>query len=160
MYITQGAKTATQKPKTFRDGRPIAVNSNVKYLGLWIDENLNFDIYLKFVKRKIAYAVGILNKLKCCFPKKILSQLYHALIYPHFLCTIPLWGSTYKSYLHKISILQNKVVKVVTQIKWNSSANLLYTNLKVLKLNKLYQYEVGKNKIMYNLYHKQHQCIT
>ena len=64
-------KTATQKPKILRHGRPIAVNSHVKYLGLWIDDNLNFDIHLKFADRKIAYAVGTLNKLKCYFPKKV-----------------------------------------------------------------------------------------
>ena len=128
-------KTATQKPKILRHGRPIAVNSHAKYLGLWIDDNLNFDIHLKFADRKIAYAVGTLNKLKCYFPKKYPLQLYHILIYLHLLYAIPIWGSTYKSYLHKISFLQNKVVKIVTQTKWNSSANPSYTNLKVLKLN-------------------------
>ena len=34
-------------------------------------------------------------------------QLYHAVIYPHLLYAIPIWGSTYKSYLHNISILQD-----------------------------------------------------
>ena len=85
LVITPGAKTATQKPKMLCDGLPTAVNSNVKYLGLWIDKNLKFDIHLKLVERKIACAVGILNKLKCSFPKEILLQLYHALIYPHLL---------------------------------------------------------------------------
>ena len=75
-------------------------------------ENFNFDIHLKFVERKIVYAVGILNKLKCYFPQKILLQLYHALIYCYLLYAIPIWGSTYKSYLRKISILQNKVVRI------------------------------------------------
>ena len=72
------------------------------------------------------------------------------------LYAIPIWGSTFKSYLRKIPILQNKAVKIVTQTKWNSSANPSYTNLKVLKLNKLYHNKV--RKIMYNLYHKQHPC--
>ena len=80
-------------------------------------------------------------------------QLYHALIHPHLLYAIPM-NSTYKSYLHKFSILQNKAVKIVTKTKWNSSAIPLYTNLTVLKLNKLYQYEVGK--LIYNSYHKQY----
>ena len=56
--------------------------------------------------------MGILNKLKCSFLKKIFLQLYHALIYPHLLYTIPGWGLTYKTYLHKISILQNKGVRI------------------------------------------------
>ena len=118
-------KTATQKPKILCHGCPIAVNSNVKYLALWIDDNLNFDIHLKFVDRKIAYAMGILNKLKCYFPNKILLQLYHVLICLHLLHAISTWGSTYKSYLHNISIFQRKAV----------NANPSHMNLKVLKLN-------------------------
>jgi len=31
--------------------------------------------------------------------------------YPHLLYAIPVWGSTYKTYLQKISTLQNKAVK-------------------------------------------------
>ena len=136
------------------DGLPTAVNSNIKNSGIWIDENLQFDIHLKFVERKIACAVGILNKLKCYFPYEIVLQLYHALIYAHLLYAIPIWGFAYKPIIHKIFILQTKLVKIVPQTKWKSSANPSYTNLKVLKLNKLYHYEVGK--IMHNLYHKQH----
>ena len=117
---------------------------------------IDLNICLKFVECKIAYAVGILNKLKCYLPNKIPLQLYHILIYPHLLYAVSIWGSIYKSYLHNISILQNKAVKIVTQAKWNSCANPSYTKLKVLKLNSLYQYEVGK--IMYNLYHRQHSC--
>ena len=56
--------------------------------------------------------MGILNKLKCYFPWKSLLQLYHALIYPHLLRAIPIWGSTCKSYLHKTSILQNEAVRI------------------------------------------------
>ena len=70
LVITPGAKTATQKPKILCDDLPIAVNSNVKCLGPWIDENFKFEIHLKLVERKIACAVGILNKLKMLFPQR------------------------------------------------------------------------------------------
>ena len=119
-------------------------------------KNLNFDIHFKFVERKITYAVGILNKLKCYFPQKILLQLYHASICPHLLYAILIWGSTYKSYLRYISILPDKAFRIAIQTKWNSRANPSFTNLKVLKLNKLYQYEAGK--MIYNLYQKHYPC--
>ena len=64
---------------------------------------------------KIANAVAICNKLKCYFPKKILLQLYRALIYPQLPKAIPIRDTTYNSYLHKISILQNRAVKIITQ---------------------------------------------
>ena len=41
---------------------------------------------------------------------------------------------------------------IIANINYQDT-NSSYTNLKVLKLNKLYQLEVGK--IMYNLYHEQ-----
>ena len=59
---TAGAKTTHKNKKSY--GRLLAVNCTVKYLGLWIDENPNFDIHLKFVERKIACAVGIISKLQ------------------------------------------------------------------------------------------------
>ena len=49
IFLTPGAKTATQTPKILCDGRPITVNSNVKYLRLWIEENLKFDNHVRFV---------------------------------------------------------------------------------------------------------------
>ena len=154
LVISPGAKTKSQKPEVSCDGRKIAVNKTVKYLGLWIDENVKFDTHIKSVERKIACAVGILCKLKWYFPQNILLQLYHTLIYPHLLYAIPVWGSTYKSYLHYISIFQNKAVKIITGTKPDTSANPSYTNLKILKFHELYQFEVAK--IMHILYHKQH----
>ena len=54
----------------------------------------------------------------------------------------------------KLQFYKTKLLESVTQTKWNSRTNSSYTNLKVVKLNKFYQYGVGK--IMYNLNHKQH----
>ena len=102
---TPGAKTAAQKPKILCDGLPIAINSDVKYLRLWIDENHNFDIHLNFVEHKIGNVVGLFSKLKCYFPKESQLQIYHALIYLNLLYAILIWGCTYKSYTHKISVL-------------------------------------------------------
>ena len=56
----------------------------------------------------------------------------------------------------KFQFSKTKLLGSVTQTKCNSKANPSYTNLKVLKLSKLYQY--GAGKIMYNLYHKKHPC--
>ena len=68
LVLSPGAKTKSQKPEVLCDGRKIAVNKTVKYLGLGIDENLKFDTHIKSVERKIACAVGILCKLKWYFP--------------------------------------------------------------------------------------------
>ena len=75
-----------------------------------------FGIHLKFVERKIACAVSILNQLKRDFLKEILLQLYH--VSSPTLCNSHMgFYGTYKSNLHKMSIFQNKAVKIVIQSK-------------------------------------------
>jgi len=76
----------------------ITIQDHVKYLGPTLDNKLNFKKHLNGIKRKVACAVGIMNRLKFIFPKETLLQLYHALIYPHILYALPVWGSIYKTY--------------------------------------------------------------
>ena len=109
--VKSSAYNCHTKTKILREGHPIAVNRNVKYLGPWIDDNLNFNNHHKFVECEIVYAVGIINKLKCYFPEKILLQLYHVLIYLHHLYAIPIWGSTYKSYSTIFQFSKTKLLK-------------------------------------------------
>jgi len=84
----------------------------------------------------------------------ILLQLYHVLFYPHLLYAIPMWGSTYKTYLQKISTLQNRAVKTITHTDWKSSPNPSYHSLNILKLDQLCKLEVSN--IMHSLYFNQH----
>ena len=75
--------------------------------------------------------------------------------FPQHLYAIPKWGSTYNSYLYKASTLLSKTFKIVTHTKWDSSASLSYTNVKVLILSKLLQVR-SIAKLIHNSYHKQH----
>jgi len=90
LIISSESKNISQIINIFCEGRYIKVQKNVKYLGIWLDEKINFEKLLKHLERKIACGVGILTKLKYYFPKEVLLQLYHALIYLHLLYAIPI----------------------------------------------------------------------
>ena len=90
----------------------ISVQKNIKYLGLNIDDKLNFKEHIKIVERKVACAVGILANSKHYLPRDILLQLYHALIDCHLIYAIPAWGSTFHTYCDKLIAYQNKAVKL------------------------------------------------
>jgi len=83
-------------------------------LGIHIDNKLDYSDHINYLGRKVACSVGILCKLKSSFPKEILLQLYHALVFPHLLYAIPVWGSTYKTKLCKILSLHNKTAKIIS----------------------------------------------
>ena len=122
----------------------ISVQQNIKYLGLNIDDKLNFKERIKIVKRKVACAVGILAKSKHYLPRDILLQFYHALIDCHLIYAIPAWGSTFHTYFDKLIAYQNKAVKTIAKAKWNDSSSPLYSKLGILKLAKICQLEVAK----------------
>ena len=132
----------------------ISVQQNIKYLGLNIDDKLNFKEHIKIIERKVAYAVGILAKSKHYLPRDILLQLYHALIYYHLIYAIPVWGSTFHTYFDKLIAYLNKAVKTIAKAKWNDSPSPRYNELGILKLAKIYQLEVAK--IMHRIDTKKH----
>ena len=54
--------------------------NKAKYLGITLDNKLNFRDHIKLIEVKIARSVGILNKLKHYLNKPSLKKLYLFLI--------------------------------------------------------------------------------
>ena len=79
----------------------ISCCSNLKYLGLFIDEHLDFRKHLTYIEAKLARAVGILFKCKAYFSTKILRMLYFSLMYPHLTHGIIAWRSSFKCDVKK-----------------------------------------------------------
>ena len=82
----------------------------VKYLGVLIDEHLNWKEHILSITKKISRSVGIICKLRSCMDVSLLRTLY----YIHLNYGIHAWGSTCKTDLDKIVILQNKAVRAMT----------------------------------------------
>jgi len=109
-----------------------------------IVSNLTFEHHIKALELKMSRAVGIICKLKTMLLKEILLKLYYALVHPHLLYRLLVWGSTYPSYLKKINTLQNKAVKHIGGGKYYDRAKPFYSEFYILKLPDLYKLEVSK----------------
>ena len=57
------------------------------------------------------------------------------------------WGSTHISYVNTIFIKQKKAIRITMGAKYNEHSNVLFKQLKVLKLNNIY--ELKESKFMY-----------
>ena len=129
----------------------VSANEYAKYLGVLIDSKLNYNFQIKAVELKLSRAVGIITKLKYFLPRNVLLQLYYALVHPHLLYGLSVWGSTYPSYFAKLSTLQNKAVKIVGG-KIFDRVTPFYTKLNIPKLQDLYTVEIAK--LTYNFIHQ------
>jgi len=88
------------------------------------DSKLNFKYHLNLVESKLSRAVGILYK--AVLPREALLKLYYALVHPYLLYGLVAWGSTYFSYLQRISTFQNKAVKIVEGGNFRDHATQFY----------------------------------
>ena len=111
--------------------------NSCKYLGVCLDFKLHFQPHINQIEIKVAKAVGILSRLQFLFPKSTLVLLYYALIHPHLLYVLLLWGSTFPTYLTKLQRLQNKALRINFNCKQLNSATLLFHKLKILKTRDL-----------------------
>ena len=73
--------------------------SSTKYLGILIDENLNWKSHVFHIESKIKQGVGEI-KLRHTVTKSILLNLYYSLIHPYLMYGLVAWGNTYDTSLN------------------------------------------------------------
>ena len=99
------------------------------------DKNLSFHWHINKLVKKLSRAIEILAKAKPFLNAKALLHLYYATFYSHMQYSITSWSSTYKTYLNKLSTLQNKAaVKIIGGRRYYDRATPFYSKLGVLKL--------------------------
>ena len=115
----------------------------VAFLGVILDENLIFHI-------KISKSIGIIYKSSFCLSKSSLHTLYYALVYPYLQYCISVWGFTYSTNLNRVILLQKRAVRIVDKEAFDAHTDPIFKELKILKFDKLYLFNLGK--FMYSYY--------
>ena len=103
-----------------------------KYLGITLDSQLKFDIYISKLLTKISRSIGVMSKIRHYLPKTVLLNLYFALIHSQLLYGIAVWGSTYQTLINKLQVLQNKAMKMIEGRDWNSKVSDINLKHKIL----------------------------
>jgi len=124
--------------------------TSVKFLGLYIDHNLNWQEHIKFCIKKLSSGLYALNSAKHFLPKHLLKNIYHSLVESYLNYGIILWGSAYKCHLRRLNILQNKAVRILNGSKYNDNVTSIYKTLNILKIADLYTLHLGKFMYMYS----------
>ena len=107
---------------------------NTKFLGVYIDQHLEWKTHVNFIAAKISKSVGLLYKAKYYLPSKSLLTLYYALIYPYLTYCNLIWASTYVTNLQRIYLLfiENIEISLYAQARQSllllTQGNIYYRN--------------------------------
>ena len=86
----------------------------------------------------------MIYKLRYYVPLSTLRIVYYSMFHSHVQYSILNWGRAAKSNYHKLSILQNKIVRACLFCPRRYDTNLIYTRFRVLKLEDMIKMEFAK----------------
>ncbi|GBM55489.1 RNA-directed DNA polymerase from mobile element jockey [Araneus ventricosus] len=103
------------------NGTSIECKKAVKYLGVILDKQRNFQAHTNQIKEKYYKAFRVQYSLIC--RNSILDLNNKALIYlahlrPILTYASPIWACTAKSNLRSIQVLENKTLRMIVNARW------------------------------------------
>jgi len=119
---------------------------NFKYLGVIINNKLNFGTHIDEVCQKLSRACGVIYSVSRILPQKTLRVLYHSLFYSHLTQNIILWGGAPEYQTKQVRMLMNRVLRSILGVKFNSSyvpsipTIEMYRKLDLLVFKDVYDY--------------------
>ena len=116
---------------------------SIKFLGMHIDENLSWKQHTNHINKKVSHAIFNINRAKHILPKSSLKTLYYALIHPHLMYGITLWGGANSSIINKTITLQKKAIRIISKASYNSHTEPLFKENNILKLKDLYEQQIA-----------------
>ena len=117
-------------------------HTDTKFLGVILDHKLTFKSHNDYISNKIAKCIGIISKARRALSTYSLRMLYMALVQPYLFYCVEIWGHTYASYTKNLSILQKRLVHIITFSRYDDHTLPLFKSLKILPFGEQYEYKV------------------
>ena len=117
--------------------------TSVKFLGVIIDDKINWKEHVNSLCTKLSHDVAMLKVAKYCFPKSCLLTLYFAFFYAHLCYALPLWCCTGTTILETLYRLQKCAIKIIVGANPNVHMDNMVTvaqTCNILLLNDLVKY--------------------
>ena len=121
-----------------------------KFLGVMIDEDLNWKNHISYVKTKVSKNVAVLYKARRYFNVNAMRMLYCSLVLPYLLYCLEVWGNNYKTNLISLYVLQKKAVRLISGASRLDHTNSIFINFSLIKLFDLI--DLNNLLVMYRAY--------
>ena len=122
------------------DDVPLNRVSSTKFLGVILDEKLNWNEHVSCIKKKVSKSIGVICKARKVFQHSTLMSLYYSLIYPYLIYCTEVWGNTNAYIINSLYKLQKKVCRIIDSAPKRTESASLFKKLSVLSVSQIYVY--------------------
>lgn len=116
----------------------IALVTDVKFLGIHLDDLLNWKKELAHIDSTISSACYALRKLRDEINTEQLKMVYYALVESRLRYSIQFWGKSYGYNPQRAFILQKRAIRTIVKISQRESCRSHFQRLNILTLPSLY----------------------
>ena len=123
---------------------------SMKFLGIHLDENLNWNCHINHIHKKISQSLYIINRSKHSLNSSSLHSLYHALINSHINYCLPISGNS--PHIKRIEVLQKRAIRIINNKRYRAHTEPLFKESNILKIRDAYT--VQTSEFMYKFHNK------
>ena len=105
-----------------------------KYLGIMLDDKLNFSKHAAYIRSKVIPRLRMLGKLKQTISKNLKLLLYKTLIMPLFDYGDIIYDGLNQRDSIMLQRLQNSALRIILDVNREHSTELMHSELNLLKL--------------------------
>ena len=127
-------------PKLEICGVPIDKLQEVKFLGVLVDPDLTFKPHIHKLSVKLAQLSGVIGSVKHLLSISQLVLIYNALVLPHLTYCSLIWGLNYHTRLHRLLVLQKRMVRHILGLNYRDSVTHRFGELKILTVFSIMKY--------------------
>ena len=127
-------KPVTKKLNFRLSGQKLELSKSTKYLGIYLDENIDWSPNINTLCKKLSNSVGIFAKIRHFVDYRTMLSLYHALFHSHITYHLSKAQLSHTN-LNKIQNLQKKALRLINFEKFNAPS-LPYLKSKILPKDK------------------------
>ena len=117
------------------DNIPLTKKQCVKYLGVFIDEKLNWKNHIQHVDLKLSKGIGLLSKIRHYVPNSVLKSLFYSFINPYINYSLLNWSCTATTNLNCIRVKVKKAIRIISFKSKQEHTTPLFKKLNILPLD-------------------------
>ena len=109
---------------------PLLPQKCVKYLGVLVDQDLNWSQQVSHISRKSLATLALVRRVSSIMPTKVLLSLYNAFVLPHLTYCCMVWHFCSNTLLSEnLQRVQNFAMRIILKKPARTSSNFCLTQL-------------------------------
>ena len=132
------------------EGHSIDEVDNTKFLGIYLDNKMNWKKHITYISGKVARGIGLIIKARKMLTSDALLTLYYSFIFPYLSYCNHIWGCTYQTNLKQLVVQQKRIIRVIAGMKYRDPTESAFKDLNVIKFLDINKYLIARFMFQYH----------